>query len=146
MNENLSYSERTEWAQMLFTRHDKSIKDIAATVNTDEATVRGWIAEGGWEGIRRSLLTSKATQLEHLYNLLDALNAKLRNAEEPTTKDVDMMLKYTGTIRNLETETTASEIIEVSELFILWLRRRDLNLARKLIVHFDAFVKQRLAA
>jgi tRNA uridine 5-carbamoylmethylation protein Kti12 len=143
---DLSYNERKEWAKALFTHHDKTIEDIALSVGTDNATVRGWIAAGGWNAIKRSLLISKDAQLQHMYDMLEALNQKVKEDPVKNTKDLDAIIKYTAAIKNLETDTTISNIIEVSDLFLRWLRRRDLDLAKKLTVQFDTFVQQKIAA
>jgi len=146
MKEELTYYQKKEWARELYTKLDKPVKDIALTVGADEVIVRSWAQEEGWDGVKRSLLTSRATQLEHLYSALEYLNTKAKSENGASPKDVDLILKYTSSIKNLEPEITVSNIIEVFEPFILWMRRRNADLTRKLIVHFDAFVKQKLAA
>lgn len=146
MNDELSYSERKEWAKLLYTKQGKTIKDTALETGVVEAVVCQWILEGAWEGIRTSLLTSKANQLEHLYKQVDRLNTKLAVAEDATAKDTDLLFKYIRSIKDLEKEPGISEIIEIFEVFIQWLRRKDLELTKKLVVHFDAFVEQCLAA
>ena len=140
MNKDLAYNERKEWAKMLYTREDKTIKDITLTVGIEEADVRLWVVEGAWDGIKRSLMISKETQLAHLYNILEKLNSK--SADEVTIKDVDHILKYTTIIKNLEVAPSRATVLEVSDLFIHWLRRKDIELTRTLIVHFDAFIKE----
>lgn len=141
MTDDQYYECRKEYARLLFTRHDESIRDIALAVGTDEATVRLWINEGAWQTVRRTLLTSKAAQLDHLYNAVERLNTRLKSSDEPNVKEVDQILKYTAAIKNLETDTSVTEIIEVSELFIRWLRRKDLALTKKLIIYLDAYIK-----
>jgi hypothetical protein len=144
MNRELSYDERKEWAQMLYTRHDNTIKDIALAVGADEVAIRSWVHEGAWEAIKQSLLISKAAQLELYYSQLGKITTRLNEDNDANPKNMDLVVKYTTAIKNLETDVSISTIIEVSELFILWLRRKDITLTRKLIVHFDAFVKERL--
>jgi terminase small subunit len=147
MTEELNYDERKQWARSLYTWQDKTIKDIALTVSVDEATVRNWVAEGTWDGIRRSSLISKSRQLQHFYNQLENINAKLADSPgEINTKDVDLIVKYTAAIKNLEADITVCQVIEVAELFVTWLRRKDMALTKAVTVKFDAFIKQRLAA
>ena len=144
MNVDLTQEERRRWAYFLYTEKDLSIKELALEVSTDEATVRLWMQEGAWEQVKRSRLTSKATQLDFLYTVLENLRSK--DSKEASPKDADLMLKYTAAIHNLEEATTVTEIIEVSELFIRWLRRRDMQLTKVVVKLFDTFIKERIAA
>ena len=143
MAEELTPEERREWARWLYTKDDMSNKDIALMVGTDEATIRRWAQENAWGGSKRSLLTSKKSQLEFLYDALEKMREKAKNTDDVNTRDIDKALKYTAAIKNLQIEASVSEIIEVFELFILWLRRRDVRLAQKVVVYLDAFVKER---
>lgn len=144
MNEELTHEERKRWAYFLFTTHDLSIGDIALETSTDETTVRAWAHEDRWGQIKRSRLTSKAAQIEYLYAVLENLRSK--SSREANPKDADLMLKYTTAIHKLENATTLTEIIDVSELFVRWLRRKDLALTKILVKHFDAFIKEHIPA
>ncbi len=146
MKEGSAPEEKKEWAKLLYTRHDKTIPDIALEAGIEESVVRGWVQEGRWEGIRVSLLTSKANQLQHLYTQLDKLNARLNSDQEPNPKDADLLLKYVKSIKDLDSEPTVSEYIEIFEYFIVWLRRKNAALTLELISHFDEFVAQKIAA
>src|ERR1700742_4103175 len=101
MKDDLTYDERKEWARTLYTRNDKGIPDVSLTVGVDEATVRSWAQQGAWEGVRRSLLLSKSTQLECMYEALAQLNARMKENQEINPKDLDQMVKYTTAIKNL---------------------------------------------
>lgn len=146
MNKELNYNERKEWARMIYTTQDQTNKDIALAVGVDEATIRCWVQESAWNDVKRSLLTTKAYQLNIYYKALEQLNDKLSSTEALNVKDLDLMVKYTAAIKNLETAIPVSNIIEVSELFLRWLRKKDLNLTKKLVVQFDAWIKEQLAA
>jgi hypothetical protein len=146
MNEGLNYDERKQWAKVLYTKENKTIRDIALEVNIDEAAVRNWVKENAWDGIKRSLLISKSTQLEHFYGQIDKLNARIADSpDDINTKEVDQILKYTAAIKNLEADVSVCQVIEVAELFISWLRRKDIALTKAVTVKFDAFIKQTLA-
>ena len=115
-------------------------------MNADEATVREWIKAGAWEGLKCSLLISKKSQLKLYYSELQKIDQELKADKNANPKNMDAHQKYTTSIKNLEVELTASEIIEVFDSFTRWLRRKDLALAKKLVVHLDAYVKQKMAA
>lgn len=144
MNKGLTNEQQKEWAQLLFTKHDFTEKEIAIKVGVEEATVRKWIRDNNWEGVRRSLLTSKEYQLNILYDILSTLTTRIKEQEEGNTKDADLLIKYTAAIKNLEAETSVTQIIEVAKLFTLWLQTIDLELTKTVTLYFDSFIKERL--
>lgn len=141
----MTYDQRRDYARLLYTRHDIHISDIALDVHVAEAEVRKWINEGAWDAQKRTLLTSKSSLLENLYTALEQLSGKIAGADDVSLKDVDLFVKYTNAVKNLETGVPLSNIIEVSAHFITWLRRRDAELARQVSLHIDAFIKHRSA-
>ena len=146
MADELNPDERKAWAHSLYKREDLSYKDIALEVGTDEATVRMWSIEDEWNGTKRSQLTAKRVQLDFLYTCLEKLSEKMKNPDDINPKDIDLMVKYTNAIKNLEIEPSVAEIIEVMEVFIQWLRRRDLQAAQKVVVYLNAFVTEKAEA
>ena len=143
MNHDYTAARQKEWARQLFLYEDITIRDIALKTGATEAALRQWITEGGWEGLKRSLLTGREFQLEQLYKLLEQLTEKMKDASEINTKDADLLVKYTTAIKNLDQETDIPAIVQVAKLFTTWLRRTNLELAQQMTVHFDAFIKQR---
>lgn len=144
MTKRLKYEERKEWARMLYTKQELSAMDVANTVAVQESQVLKWAREDAWDTVRSSLLISKQTQLKRLYTALEKLTRSIEQADmEVNPKDIDLAIKYTTAIKSLEPEVTVSLIIDIAELFINWLRKRDLHFARAVATHFDAFIKQR---
>ena len=146
MQEENKFNDRKEWARILYTKHDNTISEIAATTGADEATIRHWIQSEAWDGVKRSLLTSRNNQLRLLYDLLEKLNKEAKEEGNVTTKNVDHILKHTASIKNLETALPISTIIEVAELFTTWLLKKDLELTKTVTIQLNAFIKQRVAA
>ncbi len=143
MKEGLSYDERREWARSLYIKEDISIRDIALKVSADEVIVRSWIQEGRWSEIKRSLLTSKAMQLDYFYRALESITSRTVAGQAfDNLKDVDLIVKYTTAIKNLESETGIASIVQVAEVFTTWLLRRDPELSRKITPQFDAFIRE----
>ncbi len=146
MNEELPYRLLKPHARLLFTEHDKSADDIALQLEIDEAVVRQWAVADGWEAIKTSLAISRKNQLAILYDQLSKISSKLKTQDEPNSKDTELYSKYAASIRSLEFEPNIASIIEVFEMFAHWLRKKDLVLTKKLILHLDAFVKDKLAS
>ncbi len=146
MNEELPYRLLQPHAKLLYTEHDKSIADIALQLEIDEAVVRQWVVTDGWDEIKTSLAISRKNQLAILYDQLYKISNKLKSQDEPNSKDADLYSKYAASIRNLEFEPNIANIIEVFEMFAQWLRKKDLALTKKLILHLDAYVKHKIVS
>jgi hypothetical protein len=145
MNNNLHTNERRKWARDLYTKNNRNIPETAREVRVDEATVREWVRDGEWNTVRQSNSISKKTQLDLLYTITDELTAKMKEGPA-TTKEVDLLLKYTAAIKNLDTENSIYSLIETAELFITWLYRRSIPMAQTFTRHFELFIKERKAA
>lgn len=145
MSNRFTEEQQRDYARMLFTRFDETIKSIVQKTGASEAVLRKWIKDGNWEGMRRSLLTAKETQLELLYDILNNITNRVKQDEEGgNTKDADLIIKYTTAIKNLETDTSISQIIEVAKLFTTWLQQTDTELCKTVTLYFDTFIKERL--
>lgn len=145
MNEKKTNDARKTLARLLYTEHDQCVKEVAFTISADETDVRRWIQEEAWDMRKRSLLTSKKAQLKQLYALLEALSNNMNNEEQKNAKDVDLYLKYTAAVKNLESDVPVAAIIEVGALFINWLRRKDVELTRTIALQYNTFVDETLA-
>ncbi len=142
MNNELTADERKRWARTLYVNNGKNIKETAKDAGTSEATIRGWINEGEWDLVRRSLAISKENQISRFYELIEQLNAK----DKKDPKDVDLIVKYTAAIHNLDTDNSVYSIIEAAELFITWMYNRSIPKAQEFTKHFQLFIKERKAA
>ncbi|HUH25334.1 MAG TPA: hypothetical protein VLY87_01790 [Flavobacterium sp.] len=121
-------------------------KEIAKRLKVTEKTISKWVNEGGWEILRQSLLTTKETQLGRLYRLLDFLTESIENRDDKLAvgKEVDDIIKYTASIRNLETETSIGQIMEVAKQIIQFTESIDLEFAKQLTDYFDLLIKQKM--
>jgi hypothetical protein len=136
--------QKKQWAQSLFIYQDYTIRNIAMMVDVSEATIRQWIAEGQWEGMKKSMLTTRTVQLNYLYDILAALTTRIKEQEEGNTKDADLLIKYTTAIKNLEADTDVPQIIEVAKMFTTWLQHEDLELTKAVTQKFDMFIREQL--
>ena len=142
MKDNLSYNERKHWAKTLYTKQGVPGKDVALEVGVDEATVRAWAQEDNWEDVKQVMLISKEVQLRHLYSQLARLNEKMNDDKEINAKNMDLVAKYTASIKNLEADPPLADIIETFGLFVQWLRRKNRPFTQKLVAYFDAFISE----
>ena len=145
MATDLSITQKKEWAQTLFTSTDQTQKEIALKVGTSERTMSKWVNEGQWDKLRKSLLTTKSEQLRMLYDQLQTLNAFIKeNTGYASSKEADSILKLTAAIKNLETETSVGQIIEVATQFIRFVQADNLEVSKQITMLFDGFIKERL--
>lgn len=145
MAKELSIKEKKELAHMLYIKSDLSQKEIAQKVGISPQSMTTWVREGNWQAMKRSLLTSKSSILSRLYDMLEKMSVKFDEPENiDNTKLADAFSKYTAAIKNLETETSVSEIIEVGKIFLDWLMTLDPKFALSVGEHLDTFIKERL--
>ena len=147
MPAQLSIKQKKEWANLLFIRERQMTqKAIAEKVGVSEKTLSKWVRDEQWETLRKSLLVTKEEQLRRLYNQIDSLTVQIEQRPESwaTSKEADTLSKITTSIRNLETETSISEVFEVGKKFITWLQLNDLEKAKEIVDYYDGFIKDQL--
>jgi hypothetical protein len=137
--------EQKAYAKLLYTRHDNTPLEAALAANVSEADVRDWIRTDSWNDIKRSLLTSRTSQLEMMYIALESTTGKIKAGEMPL-KEMDNMVKVTAAIKNLNTELSIATIIEVAEMFTSWLLKKDIAFAKSVTKQLDMFIRQRIVA
>ena len=138
--------QKKEYAKLLYITGDLNQKEIAERVDVNPKTIGTWIEDGMWKYLRKSLLTSKGDQLRRYYEILDAVTTKIEATEGGygDTKLADMSIKYTGIIKNLETETSTGQMIETGMRFIRSVQKVDSELAKQITKFFDAFIMEEL--
>jgi uncharacterized protein YdcH (DUF465 family) len=141
----MTLKEKKEIAKLLYLKDNKSGTEIAEFVGVSVQTVSNWTTKGGWKKLKASYIATKDQQLMRMYNQLTELNDAIANKEEgkryPDSKEADAMNKIAAAIRHLETETSISEVIDVSIKFSNWLREQDPKVALEYIGYQDDFIK-----
>ena len=145
MKEENNNDQLRDWAKHLYTRGEKGFAQISSETEISEAQLRQWASESSWDHLRKTMPTSKAYQIEKLYLLLEKANEKLLGVEDVNPKDVDLIVKYTAAIKNLDTEISLQQIVEVAKAFTTWLHGHNRDLAKSMTIKFDKFIKERSA-
>lgn len=142
MAETLNNKQKREWAELLYTQHNFSQKEIATKVGTSEKQISRWKNQYSWEGKRKSLLTSKESALQTLYDTLDLVMAKIRdtNGGIGDTSLADMTIKYGSAIEKLEVETSIGQKIEAYMALIRHIALTDLDFANQVTSWVDDFI------
>lgn len=119
---DISISDKQYMAKILFTVQKLEQKIIAKKVGVSEKTISNWVEKFQWKKLRRRLLVSKEEVLSNFYEQLEELNNDIRTREDgkryANTKEADIQVKYTASIRNLETELAIADIIDSGIKFI----------------------------
>ena len=142
--------QKKELAKLLFTREGLSQKEIAERVGASEQTISKWVNanEGEWRRMRQSLIITKEEQLHRIYEQLEEITLAIKKKEAGSryagSKDADVIVKLTAAAKNLESEASIADIVEVSKRFLNWLRPVDLEKAKEFAVFMDAFLKDQL--
>lgn len=146
MAKQLSIVQKKEWAQLLYLQNQLSQKEIAAKVKVAEKTISAWVHKENWNKLRKSLLTSKSDLLRFFYDVLDNVKNKINETEDGIgdSKIADMVVKYTASIKSLETETSVSVLMEAGMQFHKYMQTIDPAKALEFLNNYDSFIKEKL--
>jgi len=141
MSPKLTEAQLKEWAKLLYVSHNESIKNIHEKTGIEEAQLREWIRDGNWDNLKRSLVTTKHEQLQLLYDALYTITTRLKTDEgKEDLKDIEKILKLTASIKNLQTELSTGEIIEVAIAYLDWLRKEAPDAVKTETMRLDRFI------
>jgi len=139
-----SKTQQREHAKLLFVGERITLKEVAERVGVTEKTVGRWCKEDGWEELRKSLLTTRQTQLARWYNQLDAITSKIEKRDNiPTPSEADTMRKITSNIQALEIDLGLGEIIDTAKKIITYTQQINLNDAKMIKAYFDEYINDR---
>jgi hypothetical protein len=125
MSSVVSMSDKQYLAKILFTREHLDAKVVAKKVGVSEKTMSKWVNEFNWKSLRKRLLVSKEEILNNLYEQLEALDDEIRTAAKkyPDTKQADIKIKLTASVRNLETDLAIADLVESGIRFVKHLQK-----------------------
>ena len=147
MAEKLTLDEKRSYAEMLYMRGDLELKEIARIVGVHVNTMTNWSNddEMKWKEKRRSFMVTKQEIIRRIYSILDKLSTQAEQTDDAgDTKAADKFIKYTAALKNLETDASIADIMEVGMAFVKWLQPIDPSLAMSVGNHLDKFIKERL--
>ena len=123
----VSMSDKQYLAKVLYTREKLEQKIIAKKVGVTEKTIGKWVNDFGWKNLRNRLLIGKEEVLNNLYeqigNLNQAIAQKNTGEKYGDTKQADILIKYTASIRNLETELAIADLVESGIRFMKYIQQ-----------------------
>jgi len=145
---NRAAERKKEFAKTLFLRTSKSQKEIAETVNISEKTLSKWKTSENWDRLKSSIIITKDEQLRRIYQQIAELNQVVEKRPEgeryADSGEADTLSKLAATARNLESNLSVADIIDVFMDFTDWLREVDITAAKKVTEWEDAYIKHRM--
>lgn len=156
----VSKAQEREYARILYVSERLTLKEIAERVGVTEKTIGKWAEADNWDKLRKSLLTTRQSQLVHWYNQLEAINEYIAERPDvvikgksepnplqkniPTNAEADTMSKITSNIQRLETEIGLGEYVEVSKKLLTFIQSVDLTDAKRFKNYIDEFINGKL--
>ena len=143
----MTLKEKKDYAKLLYLKENFTQKEIAQKVDVTEKTLSKWVNSPGenWERLKASIIVTKEEELRRIYMQINELNTSIFKKPEgerfASNKESDTLVKLCSSARNLETEVSLSEVIEVSKRVINYLRPLDFEKAKEMTAIFDAFIR-----
>lgn len=140
-----SIADKQYLAKILFTREQLDQKIVAKRVGVSENTMSKWVNQFNWKALRQRLLLSKEDQLNALYEQLEALNKEIKDSDvqRPDTKQADIQVKITTSIRTLETDLAIGDLVESGMRFIKFMQKTECSLEEIMAVsdRWNSFIQ-----
>lgn len=133
-------------AKLLYTVEGVTVqKELAERVGVSLQTINKWVNGEAWESYRASVIITKEAELHRLYaqvtELNDHITDKPKGKRFADSKEADTLTKLTAAIRQLETDTSVADTIEVLKKFINHLREDDYEKAKEVTALADIYIK-----
>lgn len=145
MSKELTVTQKREWAELLYLQNQLTQNEIADKVGVGPKTITAWKEKYNWENLRKSLLTTKGEILRFLYNVLDKVRQKIEGEDGiGDSKMADMVVKYTASIKSLETETSISVLMEAGMQFHKYMQLVAPDKALEFLNNYDGFIKEKI--
>jgi transposase len=148
MAKELNREAKKKLAKELFLTGKHQQKEIAKMVGAAENTIGRWVKDGKWEYLRANLTTTKESVLSSWYGQLAELNRGIEGREEgkriPTNSESDRQIKIAAAIKKLETETGIAEITSVCIGLCEFVRQYNVDEAKRISDHFNAYIESKM--
>lgn len=146
----MTIAQKKEWAELLYSRTQMTQKEISERVEVTEKTLSAWKQKHNWDELRTSFFITKGQQLQRIYQQITALNDSIIDKEEgkrfATSSEADVISKLAAAAKNLESEISISDIVDVFIDFTDWLRENDFSRAKEVSELMDAYIKNKTRA
>jgi|GEM_PF-5543581 len=158
----MSVSAKKDYAKMLYTIEGVTVqKELAQRVGVSAQTINSWVNKEHWDMLLGSVILTKEAEHRRLMSRLTFLNDTLDRLErdyksEETAQDekdkiinritkiADSISKVGAGIKQMETDTSLSDAINVMKEVITHARSMDYELAKQITLVADDYVKSKM--
>lgn len=131
-------------ARTLFVHGKMTQKEIASKLEVTEQTISRWAKKDHWDDLKRNIISGKQEILRSLYAELEALQGGIGKGRYADSKTADIRRKLITDIRQLETQYSISEAIQIGMDFCDFLKIIDNDFAAKVTDYYRAFINEQL--
>lgn len=146
----MSIEDKQYLAKILYCHQKLDAKIVAKKVGVSENTMSAWVVKFNWKSLRRRLLVSKEEILNNLYEQIEELNTAIKNKPPgqrfADVKQADALVKYTASIRNLETELAIADLVEAGIRFGKHLQQIAPEKMVEFMEYWNSFIQQSIKA
>ena len=131
-----------ELAKQLFLQSDKTQKQIASIVGTQESTIGKWVKDGGWEELKETLRTSDEQIIRDLYQELVKITERVKKSEDgfADSKIADARNKIIASINRMQKQVALPQKVAVCMQLLDFVAAKDLKLGKDLDTHIGRFL------
>lgn len=149
MTKAIDYTQKKDYAKLLYTIEGVTVqKELAERVGVSPQTINKWVNEDDklWDRLRQSIIITKESELRRLYmqiqELNDAIEDRPKGQRYSNSKEADVLVKLTAAVRQLETDTSIADVMEVLKKFLSFTRSlKDAEYLKELTALADNFIK-----
>ena len=145
---DLTIKQKKEWAAMLYLKENLTQVEIAEKTGVSKVTINKWVKGEKWEERKVGITLTREEQIKNLYRQVAEINEVVLGREKgkrfATTGEADTLVKLSGAIKKMETETGIADMISVATRYVGFLRTVDLDKAKDTARLFDIFIRQNL--
>ncbi len=139
--------EQREEAQHLYFQTNMTKSEIADQVGVNRRSIMLWCQEGNWEQLRKSARHMPSLVAEKCYHLIDQYATQMlgphNGAASFTPRQADAINKLASAVKKLKNRMAVNESMELFNFFLTGLRKRDADLADKLLPHIEYYMQYR---
>lgn len=145
MANDLTNTQKKEWAKTLYLKENLTQQEIADRVGVSRVSVSNWVRTGKWEEQRVGITLTREEQIRSLYRQVAEMNKAIESRPEgerfATSVEADVIGKLSKSIKQMEAEVGIADVISVITRFIEFLRPIDHEKAKEVTRLADAFIK-----
>lgn len=145
---DLTTKQKKDWAKTLYMLEHVTQKEIALRVGVTEKTMSKWVNDENWEKHKSSIIVTKGEELSRIYMQIKELNDFIFQRPEgerfANSKEADTLNKLSATARQLETDASLPETIEVFKEFLIFIKKDDFVQAQTVGKLCDEYIKHKL--